>query len=166
MATDKEFAQVAVKRGFVEADPCREAMAEAERTGKAVPDILVEKGLLTPALVERINGIVEESKRPPTLGNFELISKIAEGGMGAVYRARQVSLDRIVALKVLPQRLSHDEQFVARFLREARVAAKLNHPNVVTVHEAGEDGGRHYIAMEFIEGKSVGDMLKERGVFP
>ena len=158
-----EFVETAVKNGFVKADACREALAEAERTGRAVSDILVEKGLLTPTLAERIRGTAQDSEGRPTLRDFELISKLADGRMGAVYRAHQISLDRTVALKLIPRWLSRDERFITCFLREGKLAAELDHPNVVAVHEAGEAGGQYYLVMEFVEGQSVSEILKERG---
>ena len=86
------------------------------------------------------------------IGDFEVLGKLGAGGMGAVYRARQVSLGRMVALKVLPAQFMEDAESVARFQREARVAAGLNHGNLVKVYAAGEAEGSHYIAMELIEG--------------
>jgi serine/threonine-protein kinase len=81
--------------------------------------------------------------------------------MGTVYKARQVSLDRIVALKVLPQRLAKDSDFLARFYREARATAKLNHPNIVSGFDVGQADGYHYLAMEFVEGTSTAALLAE-----
>lgn len=95
------------------------------------------------------------------LGRYEIISKIGKGGMGTVYKARQVNMDRIVALKVMPVELSKNEKFVHRFLREARSAASLNHPGIVQAVDAGEADGRYYFAMEYVEGKTLGDMLDE-----
>ncbi len=100
------------------------------------------------------------------IGGFEVLEKIGQGGMGVVYKARQISLDRIVALKILPPRLAKDESFVKRFRREALSAARLNHPNVVQVIDVGEDKGYHYLAMEYVEGRSLKQILKERGRLP
>ena len=92
-----------------------------------------------------------------------MLGKLGAGGMGAVYRARQVSLGRMVALKVLPAQFMEDAESVARFQREARVAASLNHGNLVKVYAAGEAEGSHYIAMELIEGEDLGGRLKREG---
>jgi len=97
------------------------------------------------------------------IGGFELLTTLGKGGMGVVFKARQVSMDRLVALKVLSPRLAKDEAYVARFLREARSAAKLNHPNIVQGIDAGEAGGYYYFAMEFVDGITVKELLKRQG---
>jgi len=97
------------------------------------------------------------------VGGFELIQKLGQGGMGAVFKARQPLLNRSIALKVMAPHLSANPAFVKRFIREACAAASLTHPNVVQVHTAGEDGGRYYIAMEFVEGESLQQRLKRAG---
>jgi len=98
-----------------------------------------------------------------TFANFEVVAKLGEGGMGAVYKARQPLLDRFVALKVMSQQLSSDPAYIARFIREAASAAKLTHPNMVQVYSAGEQGGIYYIVMEFVEGESLRDRLLHAG---
>src|SRR5688572_2777819 len=89
------------------------------------------------------------------IGDYEIIGKLGQGGMGAVYRARQRSLDRQVALKILPAALEADAEFVGRFQREARVAASLSHANLVKVYASGAADGCHYIAMELVEGETL-----------
>jgi len=98
------------------------------------------------------------------IGGFELIEKIGEGGMGAVYKASQTSLDRIVALKILSPHFIADSSDVERFKLEARAAAKLSHDGIVQVYDAGEADGYYYFAMAYIEGSSVGAWLCEQGV--
>ena len=98
-----------------------------------------------------------------TLGDFEILGRLGQGGMGAVYQARQTSLDRIVALKTLQASLAGDPEYIARFRREAKAAAGLNHPNLVQVYAAGENDGLHWFAMEYVEGESAQDRLKRKG---
>ncbi len=95
------------------------------------------------------------------LGDFEILEELGRGGMGVVYRARQVSLNRIVALKVLPGTVCTSEAAVNRFRHEAQAAAKLHHTNIVPVYAQGEADGHFYYAMELIEGPNLGHMLKE-----
>ena len=94
-------------------------------------------------------------------GRYELIELIASGGMADVYRARDSLLDRDVAIKVLPDHLSNDASFVSRFQREAKAAARLIHPNIVSLFDFGSDGGTSFIVMEFVEGRTVSDTLED-----
>jgi len=100
------------------------------------------------------------------VGDFLLLSKLGEGGMGAVYKARQVSLDRVVALKILTPQLAGNDEFIARFQREARATAKLNHPHIIAGFDVGQAAGYHYFAMEFIEGESLKARIKREGALP
>jgi serine/threonine protein kinase len=100
-----------------------------------------------------------------TLGGFLIEEELGRGAMGVVFKAKQLSMDRHVALKFLPKRLAQDEKTVQRFLREARAAGQLSHPNVVGVHDAGVVDGFHYIAMEYVDGTTVHKATKDRGSF-
>ncbi|QDV78686.1 serine/threonine-protein kinase [Botrimarina mediterranea] len=104
--------------------------------------------------------------QPPTVGqlaelfpSLEIIELVGAGGMGAVYKARQPGLDRLVALKVLPSEFDHDVKFALRFTREARTLAKLSHPNIVSVHEFGNVGETYYFLMEFVDGSTLRDIV-------
>ena len=97
------------------------------------------------------------------LGDFELRREIGRGGMGKVYLAQQISLDRPCAVKVMSSELSQNPTFVERFIREARAMARLDHPNVVRCYAVGEERGKHYVAMELIDGKSMQDWLDDLG---
>jgi tetratricopeptide (TPR) repeat protein/predicted Ser/Thr protein kinase len=94
---------------------------------------------------------------------YRIISEVGRGGMGIVYKVQDTVLDRVVAFKVLPQTLVENEQAIANFMREAQAAAKLNHPNIVTVYDTGERQGRYYIAMEYVEGTTLKEILRRRG---
>ncbi|MCI0340530.1 MAG: serine/threonine protein kinase, partial [Planctomycetales bacterium] len=101
----------------------------------------------------------ETGKPPPRLGSYEVGALLGRGGMGEVYRARHASLGRGVALKLLAP--GAPAELRTRFLREARTAARLRHPNIVTVHDAGEEGGYAWIAMDLVEGRSVAALLHD-----
>lgn len=115
-----------------------------------------------------------EAEAPPSekgpalgsVGNYKLARELGRGGMGAVYEAVDEKLGRRVAMKVLSKRLTSSAKAIARFEREARSAAALNHPNIVQVYDIGEDQGWHYFTMEFIEGESLLDRLKRDGKRP
>jgi serine/threonine-protein kinase len=98
-----------------------------------------------------------------TVGGYEVGERLGQGAIGAVFRARQVSVDRTVALKILNPRLSRKPEFVARFLREARSAARLSHPNIVQAIDAGQASGYHYFALEFVEGPDLATVLRRDG---
>jgi serine/threonine-protein kinase len=96
-------------------------------------------------------------------GRYETVEKLGTGGMSNVWKATDLILERTVAVKVLAEHLSGDERFVERFKREALAVAKLIHPNIVQVYDSGEDEGRHYIVMEYVEGRSGAQILQRQG---
>jgi eukaryotic-like serine/threonine-protein kinase len=98
-----------------------------------------------------------------TSGRYVIRGTLGRGGMGIVYKADDTVLDRTVALKVLPESLKENPQALKNFLREAKSAAQLNHPNIVTVYDAGEQDGVYYIAMEYVDGHTLKDIIKRRG---
>jgi len=102
-----------------------------------------------------------KKKGTQQIGDFKIIKKLGQGGMGAVYKAHQVSLDRPCALKVMSSQLGQRKDFVDRFIREARVGAKIEHPNVVKCYAVGDHKGIYYAALEFIDGKSMQDWIDE-----
>ncbi len=97
---------------------------------------------------------------------YEVLEEIARGGMGIVYKARDTVLGRVVAYKVLGENLRDNETAVKYFLREARAAAALSHPNIVTVYDAGEQGNEYYMAMEFVEGTTLKELIRRKGALP
>lgn len=102
----------------------------------------------------------------PLFPQFEILDLIGKGGMGAVYKARQKDLDRIVALKILPPAIGGSPAFSSRFTREAKALAKLNHPGIVTIHEFGQRDGLYFIVMEFVDGVNLAQLLKTGRVSP
>jgi serine/threonine protein kinase len=102
----------------------------------------------------------EPSDRKKIAGKYQILEELGKGGMGIVYKARDIKLDRIVALKFLPPELTRDDDVRERFIQEAKTAAALNHPNITIIHEIDEDEGQTFIAMEYIGGKSLKDKIK------
>src|SRR5690348_9293720 len=99
-------------------------------------------------------------------GQYSLQRELGRGGMGIVYLARDVQLDRDVAIKVLPAHLAASAESRVRFLREARTAAGLSHPHVVPIHAVGEAGGFVFFVMSYVEGETLGERLRARGPLP
>jgi beta-lactam-binding protein with PASTA domain/tRNA A-37 threonylcarbamoyl transferase component Bud32 len=97
------------------------------------------------------------------LGRYKIVERIGGGGMGVVWKANDLILDRHVALKILRPEMSEDEDFVLRFRREAKAAASLSHPNIVSIYDVGEDQGLHFIVMELVEGETLRDKLNREG---
>jgi serine/threonine-protein kinase len=108
---------------------------------------------------------LEEVGPGQTFGSYEVLEELGRGGMGRVFRAKHVTLEREVALKLLAEQFSQDEFYVQRFLKEARAAARLNHPGIVQIYDFGQVGTHWYLAMELVEGRSLAHFLKTWGRF-
>ena len=141
-------------------DPVKvETIQYAEGTPVALSPVA---GLETVAVMDK-----EEKLRVGTLlGQYRVEEFIGRGGMGAVYRATQTSLDRTVALKVLPRHMAEDSEFVERFRREARALAELNHPNIVAIFDRGEAEGHCFFAMEYVDGVSLRQRIQAKKLAP
>src|SRR5262249_7782338 len=106
---------------------------------------------------------------PASIGRYQVVSRLGEGGMGTVYLAKDPELQRTVAIKILSaysDQSPHGSELRERFAREARSVAGLKHNNIVTIFDIGEDGGRPYIAMEFLDGESMAELIRRRAPLP
>jgi serine/threonine protein kinase len=112
------------------------------------------------AVTEEIHALVVGQ----VLGHYEILRRIGEGGMGVVYLGRDTRLDRMVAVKVLNKRYERNEENVRRFVREAKAASALNHPNILTIFEIGEHDGSHFIVSEYVEGRTLREIMKGENV--
>ncbi len=169
------FEQLAVENGLVTENQVQECLAaqdDARRDAREpdpVESIMVAKGFMSVDEVRAIKTALgrmtrdEEKGEPLRIGNYEIIGKIGDGGLGTVYKARQISMSRDVALKVLHKKWLTDEEFKKRFLLEARLAGRLSHQNLIQVYDVGRDRGVYYFSMEFVDGETVEDMIERDG---
>lgn len=162
---DTIFGLLALRADLISHDQLGAARAQQRRakrdTGErpALRRVLVERGVITFIQADE----VESSSDDGLIPGYSDLEEIGRGGMGVVYRARQNSMDRVVAVKVLSRKLSRDERFIEKFVAEARNAAKLNHPNVITAIDVGESDGLHFFVMEFVEGREAAEIIEEQG---
>ncbi len=162
---ETEFGKLVLKHNLASAKEVKECInlrktLASENENRPLSQILVEKGYITQSqsrrLAEELEGRKPSKQQIP---GYQILGKLGKGAMATVYKARQVSLDRIVAVKVLPKRYSENPEFVDRFYREGKAAAKLNHANIVQAIDVGEADGYHYFIMEYVDGYTVHDKL-------
>ncbi len=135
-------------------------LSTAEDDAHTLAQALVDAQRLTPFQAEVL---LADAARPLRLGNYLLLDRVGSGGMGHVHKAVHERMNRVVALKLLPPMAALDEGLVSRFRREVQVAAKLHHPNIVTAYDADEADGVHFLVMELVEGRDLGQVVTEDG---
>jgi len=161
---DTEVGRVVVDQGLAtrtEIDFCREQQKQAsDPNQRSLADLLVEHNFITINQAKRIRSVVEERKGSQIPG-YQLLGKLGKGAMATVYKAKQMSLDRTVAVKVLPKRSSDNVEFVERFYKEGKAAARLSHNNIVQAIDVGSTPeGFHFFVMEYVEGKTLYDIMQ------
>ncbi|MFQ6049095.1 MAG: serine/threonine-protein kinase, partial [Phycisphaerae bacterium] len=166
------FGRLLVEQKLATPDEVRAALARQKElarhgTRRSLADVMVEQGYVTRSQIKRLGSQLDDSLTRPAqqIPGFQILTKLGAGAMATVFKAKQISLDRTVAIKVLPRRLSENKEFVQRFYREGRAAAQLNHNNIVQAIDVGEAGGYHYFVMEYVEGHTVYDELAKGKVF-
>lgn len=167
---DTVFGRMVVEQGFCTDDELRHSLEELESRSKVNPailkDLMIELGYITATQAERLKTGIKESKAAAhKIPGYKVVGKLGAGAMAVVYKAKQLSLNRTVAIKILPKRFSENPEYVERFYKEGQAAGKLNHPNIVQAIDVGEAGGYHYFVMEYVEGESIADDLAAGKVF-
>ncbi len=167
-----DFGVLAHRNGLLtneQLQACRRRQSDSANLGKnrSLEDIVLEQGFMTQADVEKVHRaqkafiLDRERKQDLKFRGYEIISTLGEGGLGTVYKARQVSMNRMVALKVLHRQWMDDNEFRKRFVLEARIVGKLSHQNLIQVYDVGKQGDYYYFSMEFVDGKTVEDFIEE-----
>jgi serine/threonine-protein kinase len=148
---------------ITEGQNLQERMREMGLKPKPLGEILQERGYLTQERLDELLETVNRVKESFRIPGYKLLKRLGRGSMGTVYKARQLNLDRVVAIKILARFLAENQAFVRRFIKEARVIGKLNHPNIVQGFDAGEIEGTYYFAMEYCHGPTVLELLNRGG---
>lgn len=151
-------------------DEVRQCLEERKTRSGSEPitleQLLLEKQFVTPSQVDRIRSMIRESKDVSSqIPGYKILGKLGSGAMAVVYKAKQISLDRVVAIKVLPKKFVQKSDYVERFYKEGRIAAKMNHNNIVQAIDVGEVGGLYYFVMEYVEGRTLYDDLSKGKIF-
>ena len=146
-----------------EAKAVRAKMIEMGLRPRALADILFEKGFIEEEQLEALRREDRRFQGQEQIAGYRLLERLGGGAMGTVYKARQISLDRDVAIKVLSPELADDPAYVERFLREAKAVARLNHTNIISGIDVGDANGVKYFVMEFVDGSTVASLLRRGG---
>jgi eukaryotic-like serine/threonine-protein kinase len=166
---DIRLGQLSVAKGLcqpLEVEECLALQHKNEQSGtvEQLGELLIMRGFLTRTQLARLLAIQREAEQKVTrIGHYELIRKLGEGGMGAVYQAKDTRNSSIVALKVLPRSRARDKIFLQRFEQEAQAAFELDHPNIVHGLDVGNADGYYFLVMEFVEGHDVYSLLEQKG---
>ena len=168
---DTVFGRLVVDRGLMspeELQQCAEEVrtAAVRGTPRTLEDVLVDREFVTRKQAQRLRGDLEADRSSQRIPGYKIIRKLGAGAMATVFLGRQLSLDRLVAIKVLPKKFSADPKFIERFYKEGRAAAKLNDPNIVGAYDVGQAGEHHYFVMEYVDGDTVHDRIVARKLVP
>ncbi|MBI3854689.1 MAG: serine/threonine protein kinase [Planctomycetes bacterium] len=166
--------RIVLDKGWATKEQIKEAVRYQAQKKVTISEAFIALGILTEVQVRRAIG---DRKAPPppssrphpledAIKGYRILERIGSGGMGDVYLARQTSLDRAVALKILPAHFATDEEFIERFVVEARAAGKVFHENIVAAVDIGESNGRYFFVMEFVKGPTLQQLIRKSGALP
>ena len=143
-----------------------DGQAEGDEAGqRSLALELVDQDFVTKRQIARLKSILDAERSGQKIPGYRLLGKLGAGAMATVYKARQLNLDRLVAIKVLPRKMSQNPQFIERFYAEGRAAAALNHPHIVQAYDVGKAGEYHYFVMEYVDGRTVYDDIAKHKRF-
>lgn len=166
---DTIIGRLVVDQGLATAEEvqlCFEQLRQKEELKeKSITAVLISNQFITNRQADRVRGEAEAQKSTQQIPGYKIRRKLGAGAMASVFLGRQLSLDRSVAIKVLPKKFSTNVQFIERFYKEGQAAARLNHPNIVQAFDVGQAGEFHYFVMEYVDGKTVYDVIRKQGKF-
>jgi eukaryotic-like serine/threonine-protein kinase len=169
---DSQLEKSMLRRGLAtaaEIEACKsqrkQLVAKENDVPKSLLEIMVEAKVLTRSQMTRLVQESGEANRKFQIPGYQMLQKLGKGSMGVVYKAKQQSVDRVVAIKILLEPLAQNKEFIKRFEREAMIAAKLSHNNVVNAIDAGVIDGHYYFVMEYVEGPTIKDFLDKNKTF-
>ncbi len=159
---DTILGRMVVEQGLAtpdEVQACLESSRLGQDAGDSLAALLIRREFITSRQLDRLRGMVEAERSGQQIPGYRILGKLGAGAMATVFKAKQLSLDRLVAIKVLPRKFSNNAEFIARFYAEGRAAAQLNHPNIVQAYDVGRAGEFHFFVMEYVEGSTVFDQI-------
>ncbi len=160
---DTILGRLVVEQGFATRTEVRQVIDEhkglEDPSEGSLAELLVKRDCITERQLDRLRTLLEAERSGQQIPGFKVLGKLGAGAMATVFKAKQISLDRTVAIKVLPRRFSQNPEFISRFYAEGRAAAQLNHPNIVQAYDVGHAGEYHYFVMEYVEGSTVFDQI-------
>jgi eukaryotic-like serine/threonine-protein kinase len=178
-SSDTLLGKLIIERGLATLDDVeqclrkqREVSLESSAAGDSEPpnqrslaEVMVDEGIVTQKQIDRIRPEVEEQSGKRQIPGYQILERLGSGAMATVYKAKQLSLDRMVAVKVLPRKHTSNADFISRFYAEGKAAAKLNHPNIVAALEIFKAGDTHCFIMEYVDGRSVFEDIQDKGPY-
>jgi serine/threonine-protein kinase len=164
---DSVIGRLVIDQGFATVEELQHCLTQARASSadinnKSLAELLVDNEFITRRQMERLREAAQAEKSGQKIPGFKVIEKLGAGAMATVFKAKQISLDRMVAIKVLPKKFTSNKQFIERFYAEGRAAASLNHPNIVQAYDVGKAGEYHYFVMEFVDGTTVYDEIVKK----
>lgn len=162
-AYDRQLLDLCLTKNLVDRHTAATVELQAQNEGRPVSEVLVRSGVLAAPTVVALEHEIGQDLSGTIIAGFQILRKLGQGGMGTVYLAEQTSLRRQVALKVIAPQFSSDAQAVDRFMREARTAAAVNHPNIISVIDVGYDQGHLYMALELVTGGDAAQLAARFG---
>ncbi len=167
--TDRWLARLVLDHKLATRDEVKKAIKKARggllSSKRPLGELLVQLQAVTPNQLSRIMREIDDERAGRTIPGFRMLGELGKGTSATVYRARQLNLDRVVAIKVLPPKSLGSKRIVEAFYEEGRAAAQLNHPNMVQAYDVGSHGEFLYFVMEYVEGRNVHELLRDRGPF-